>query len=281
MFRSFIATAAALLIGTSVYAAEVPGIEHNTVMVTTITGNNASEMTGTVINADGQRFILTARHGFNLINGRLPTSSEIVLHDFNGHALGGASIVVCGRGPEAFGSNTADVIKEDACVLKPKQPLTGFSGLIIPSVLPTTPITVCHSGLLSWDHGASGSGLIFEQKYIVGVLSVSSNEKTVSRAQWQNMLKNAHHDLTTRVIRDDLVDSIPDTDVTVASCGTFTPLPAAVTSAIGYNIGHDPSMTLNGAHYDNYSFPQMRPVHISGQVDVNDSIDLASSRIIN
>ena len=274
---STIILAASLTLHTQQAKAAEPAVNAS-VVVSMHENGMVSDMTGSLVSVRGHTYVLTARHGFLSDTGALLVNKyPIELHDFAGRDIGSAHVVACDT--HAAGSDTDAIVRSDICVLSPDRDLSAYAALTIPSKLPDAPITTCHSGgVMSWEHGSSGSGLQVGS-YLIGVLSVSSDEKFIPIAQWRSLLHNRHMVEPKQIMQT----YVTETQVAVSSCATF----AQPSDTILRAMHIDPSAVqrTNVAQdwefreYDNYSLPKLRQLHITGYIDTKVQTNLKIATI--
>lgn len=248
------------------------------VVVSMHENGTVSDMTGTLVSVHDKTYIVTARHGFLSDTGDLLISRyKIDLHDFAGRSLGAAHVIACDTHPA--GSDTDTIVRSDVCVLTPDRDLSSYASLTIPSKLPNAPITTCHSGgVMSWEHGSSGSGLQIGN-YLIGVLSVSSDEKYIPIAQWRALL----HERGMQEPKQIMPTYTTETQVAVASCATFAQPSDTMLRAMKINPANvartDVTQDWEFREYDNYSLPKLRQLHVSGYIDANVQTNLKLATI--
>lgn len=237
-----------------------------------------SDMTGTLVSVRDKTYIVTARHGFLSDTGELVVNKyKIDLHDFAGRPLGEAHVIACDT--HAAGSDTDTIVRSDICVLSAARDLSSYASLTIPSKLPDSPITTCHSGgVMSWEHGSSGSGLQVGN-YLIGVLSVSSDEKYMSMTQWRALLRAKHMQEPKQI----MPTYTTETRVAVASCATFAQPSDAMLRVMHIDPRQvkrtDVTQDWEFRPYDNYSLPKLRQLHVSGYIDANVQTNLKIATI--
>lgn len=211
---------------------------------------------------DGSTYIITARHGFinSREGGNLSGFQGIRLYDFFGKFITTASIAFC----EQYDTGKSEEwnIRHDSCILKADTPsyLDDLHGFVIPDHLSAGPIALCHSGIASWEHGASGSPVFTSHLVLQGILSETYGETYMDVHEWDDTMRAKGITPPKR-----LSEFGGDKPVVVASCGLFTPPSPAIVGFLGLDVqktdwGDSPIQS--GTPWENYSLPNLRGIHI-------------------
>ena len=244
----------------------------NTVMIEGVENNGmVSVMTGGVIDikdSQGYKYILTARHGIiDPQTQKFLPEKGIIVKSFHGDYIGMATVAFCDDHRDIRpGQETNEYnITHDVCVLKmvpqkTKPEYQRIPGYVIPDTLGASYFSMCHTGLASWDQGASGSPLFDNGAVLQGVLSATYDEKKISETEWQKMLAEKNVKVPKQVMT-----APSGRPVVYSSCAVFVP----PTPDVLMYLGIDPQKIKwvndpvpDGTAWGSLSLPVFRPVYI-------------------
>lgn len=254
------------LVSTHAYAQNAKDID-NIVLVKILykDGTYSNNETGGVLAQrapDGSRYIITARHGFLKDRGgeSLPGFQGVKLYSFFGKYIGNARVAFC----EKYQVDKPDEwnIRHDTCILEVSgnTSLDDLKGFTIPTHISASPIALCHSGIASWEHGASGSPVFTNGLVLQGILSETYAETYMDIKTWSQTIH------AKGLVAPERLSPVGDNKpVVVSSCGLFTPPSPAVLRFLGINLEWEywgESPIKSGVAWENYSLPNLRGIHI-------------------
>lgn len=233
-------------------------------------GEYSKEMTGFVVSGssdvNGHQYIITARHGIEGDNGEgFSDVQGIALYGWNNKQfLGFGKVEYC----DSQWGDKATIVEHDYCVLSIPEPTESYlniPGYSISRNMPTDITQVCGSFPVSWTSGASGSPLLVNDN-VIGILSMTNNENTISYNEWLQNLKNNNLDIPKKII----YPNDPPSKIVTKSCGYFPSVPPSILAFLGnatllthYVNGHAP----DGTSYETFGYPELYQMHMSGQIN--------------